>query len=72
MDVCRDDRPKAYAATAKQCAEAVIQGNIVASNWVRLVCQRQIDDLKRLSGKASPYQSKRRGLDQQRATTNLV
>ncbi len=57
MDVCRDDRPKAYAATAKQCAEAVVRGNIVVSNWVRLVCQRQIDDLKRFSGKASPYQS---------------
>ena len=57
---------------AMQYAEAVIRGNIVASKWVRLVCQRQIDDLKRLSGKASPYQSKRRGLDQQRATTNLV
>ena len=54
MDVCRDDRPKAYAATAKQCAEAVVRGNIVVSNWVRLVCQRQIDDLKRFSGKARP------------------
>ncbi len=54
MDVCRDGRPKAYAAMAKQCAEAVIRGNIVVSNWVRLVCQRQIDDLKRFSGKARP------------------
>ena len=64
MDVCRDGRPKAYAAMAKQYAEAVIRGNIVASKWVRLVCQRQIDNLKRFSGKASPHQSKRRGLDQ--------
>ncbi len=55
MDVCRADHPKNYAAIAKQYAEVVIRGEIVASKWVRLACQRQLDDLKRFKGKDSPY-----------------
>ena len=55
MNVCRADHPKNYAAIAKQYAEVVIRGEIVASKWVRLACQRQLDDLKRFKGKDSPY-----------------
>jgi phage terminase large subunit-like protein len=45
-----------YAKTATDYAEAVVAGEISACKWVRLACQRQLDDLARLGCKSSPYQ----------------
>jgi phage terminase large subunit-like protein len=33
-----------------------VEGAVPACHWVRRACQRQLDDLLRLKGKASPYQ----------------
>jgi phage terminase large subunit-like protein len=44
-----------YAIVARRYAEAVVDGNIPAAKWVRLACQRQLDDLTRFTGKGSPY-----------------
>ena len=41
-----------YAKTAKHYAEAVVAGEIPARRWVKLACQRQLDELARLKGKA--------------------
>lgn len=43
-----------YAAIARQYAQAVVGGDIAACKWVRLACQRQLDDLHRFKGKDSP------------------
>ena len=44
-----------YVTAARQYAEAVVEGDIPACRWVQLACQRQLDDLARFKGKASPY-----------------
>lgn len=44
-----------YVTMAKHYAEAVVAGEILACRWVRLACQRQLDELVRFKGKASPY-----------------
>ncbi|WP_031597614.1 terminase large subunit [Ferrovum myxofaciens] len=44
-----------YAGIARQYARAVLAGRIPACRWVRLACQRQIDDLARFKGRSSPY-----------------
>ena len=44
-----------YTTTARQCAKAVVTGKISTGKWVRLACQRQLDDLERFRGKKSPY-----------------
>ena len=44
-----------YAAAAKQYAEQVVAGDIPACRWVKLACQRQLNDLARLRGKATPF-----------------
>ena len=44
-----------YAAIARRYAEAVVGGDIAACQWVRLACQRQLDDLDRFKGRNSPY-----------------
>ncbi len=44
-----------YTTIARHYAEAVVAGDIPACRWVRLACQRQLDDLVRFRGKASPY-----------------
>ncbi|GAC1405513.1 MAG: terminase large subunit [Burkholderiaceae bacterium] len=44
-----------YATVARQYAEAVVAGDIPACRWVRLACQRQLDDMARFKGKGSPY-----------------
>lgn len=43
-----------YCAIAKQYAEDVVSGKLLACKWVRLACQRQLDDLKRWA-KSGPY-----------------
>ena len=55
MDVRKAGAPKDYTAIAKQYAEAVVRGDIAGAKWVRLACQRQLDDLKRFKRKDSPY-----------------
>ncbi|MCL9826635.1 terminase large subunit [Ralstonia solanacearum] len=44
-----------YATVARRYAEAVVAGEILACRWVQQACQRQLDDLARFTGKASPY-----------------
>jgi phage terminase large subunit-like protein len=45
-----------YAAVARQYAQAVVAGEILSCRWVQAACQRQLDDLARFKGKASPFQ----------------
>jgi phage terminase large subunit-like protein len=49
MDVRKAGVPKDYTAIAKQYAEAVVPGEVAGAKWVRLACQRQLDDLKRFN-----------------------
>ncbi len=44
-----------YITVARHYAEAVVAGDIQANKWVRLACQRQLNDLARFKGKSSPY-----------------
>lgn len=44
-----------YVAIATRYAEAIVAGDIPACQWVRRACQRQLDDLARFKGRASPY-----------------
>ena len=44
-----------YVTVARRYAEAVVAGEILACRWVQRACQRQLDDLVRYSGKASPF-----------------
>ena len=44
-----------YSAVATRYAEAVIENQIPACRWVKLACQRQLNDLARLRGKATPF-----------------
>ncbi len=44
-----------YAGIARQYAREVLAGRIPACRWVRLTCQRQIDDLARFKGRSGPY-----------------
>jgi len=46
---------RSYTAVAQRYAQAVVAGDIPACQWVRLACQRQINDLARFKGRASPY-----------------
>lgn len=40
---------------ATQYAKEITSGKIAACHWVERACQRQLDDLSRFKGKASPY-----------------
>ena len=44
-----------YADIARRYAELVVAGDVSACRWVQLACQRQLNDLARFKGKASPY-----------------
>ena len=53
-----DPRMSSQTQTAKiasQCAEQVVAGEILTCRWVKRACQRQLDDLAKFKGKASPY-----------------
>ena len=54
-----------YTAIARRYAEAVVGGDIAACKWVRLACQRQLDDLARFKGRNSPYRFNPRLTDRQ-------
>lgn len=43
------------AKIARQYAEQVVAGEILACRWVQRACQRQLNDLAKFKGKASPY-----------------
>jgi phage terminase large subunit-like protein len=45
----------AYAARATQYCRDIVAGNIRACKWVKLACQRQLDDLVRARTKEWPY-----------------
>ena len=45
-----------YAAVARKYAQAVVAGDILTCKWVQRACQRQLNDLAKFKGKASPYQ----------------
>lgn len=47
--------PLAYVTAARAYAEGVVSGGIVACKWVRLACQRQLDDLAREPSDAWPW-----------------
>lgn len=40
------------AKIARQYAEQVVAGEILACRWVQRACQRQLDDLAKFKGKA--------------------
>jgi phage terminase large subunit-like protein len=44
-----------YATAAKRYAEAVVAGDILTCSWVQRACKRQLNDLAKFKGKASPY-----------------
>jgi phage terminase large subunit-like protein len=44
-----------YAEAARRYDESIVAGDILACRWVKQACQRQLDDLDRCKGKASPY-----------------
>jgi phage terminase large subunit-like protein len=44
-----------YSTTAHRYAEAVVAGDILTCNWVQKACKRQLNDLAKFKGKASPY-----------------
>ena len=44
-----------YVTAARRYAEAVVEGDISACRWVKQACQRQLNDLVKFKGKASPY-----------------
>jgi len=55
MNACAKDRSSGYTDVARAYAEQVVAGEILACRWVQRACQRQLDDLARFNGKASPY-----------------
>ena len=55
MSARTKDRASDYAMSAKRYAEQVVAGEILACRWVQRACQRQLDDLAKFKGKASPY-----------------
>ena len=46
---------RSYATVARQYARDVVAKKILTCKWVRLACQRQLDDLERFKGKDSAY-----------------
>lgn len=44
-----------YATTATRYAREVVAGEIIACKWVRLACQRHLDDLGKEKAKDYPY-----------------
>ena len=45
-----------YSEAARKYAQAVVAGDILTCKWVQRACQRQLNDLAKFKGKASPYQ----------------
>jgi phage terminase large subunit-like protein len=58
------------AKIARQYAEQVVAGEILACRWVRRACQRQLDDLARFKGKSSPYRFNPKLTDKQGRSFN--
>jgi phage terminase large subunit-like protein len=54
-DVHRMVKAASYVANAHQYAKDVVAGKLPTCKWVRMACQRQLDDLNRFKGKGSPY-----------------
>lgn len=48
-------RPASFVARAHGYARQVVAGKVPACRWVRLACQRHLDDLKRSRTAAYPY-----------------
>jgi phage terminase large subunit-like protein len=44
-----------HCTAARKYARDVVAGKIAACKWVKLACERQLNDLKRWKGKSSPY-----------------
>jgi len=55
MNARAKDRSSGYTDVARTYAEQVVAGEILACRWVQRACQRQLDDMTRYKGKASPY-----------------
>ena len=58
-------KPSRYAIVATQYARDVVAGKVPTCKWVRAACQRQLDDLDRFKGKASPYRFNPKLIDKQ-------
>lgn len=48
-------KPYPLVKAAEAYARQVVSGKIVACKWIRLACQRHLDDVKRSKEKAFPY-----------------
>ena len=48
-------RTSPYVAQGLEYAQKVVSGQQLACHWVRLACQRQLDDLERWNAKDSPF-----------------
>jgi phage terminase large subunit-like protein len=44
-----------HAAIANEYARAVVAGEIIACRWIKLACQRHLDDLERVPDSEYPY-----------------
>ena len=44
-----------HVDAANRYARAVVAGTVPANKWVRLACQRHLDDLKKSKAKAYPF-----------------
>jgi phage terminase large subunit-like protein len=48
-------RTSPYVAQGLEYAQKVVSGQQLACHWVRLACQRQLNDLERWNGKDAPF-----------------
>jgi phage terminase large subunit-like protein len=55
MSIRRAEPVGRYASIAESYAQGVVAGEILTCKWVKRACQRQLDDLAKFKGKASPY-----------------
>jgi phage terminase large subunit-like protein len=44
-----------FVASGLEYARSVVAGDVVACKWVKLACQRHLDDLERFTGEDSPF-----------------
>lgn len=56
-------RAKAYATVANEYARDVVAGRVLACKWIRLACQRHLNDLARERDPGYPYRFDRKKAD---------
>ena len=70
MNARGKSRSGSYTDSARAYAEQVVAGEVLACRWVQRACQRQLDDLVRFKGKASPYRFNPKLTDRQGRSFN--